>query len=123
RGGGWAWTRVAEGLARSGGIPAGGQHAVELATGGDAELGEDVAEVVLGGARADEQPGADLRVRQALPSQPRHLGLLRGQRRTGPGGTGGRDGARAGGLPGSPQLTAGPPRGRLPAPFLPHPVG
>jgi hypothetical protein len=36
----------------AGGIPVGGQHAVELAAGGDAELGEDVAEVVLGGARA-----------------------------------------------------------------------
>jgi Protein of unknown function (DUF3995) len=49
---------VAEGLARPGGIRAGGQHAVELAAGGDAELGEHVAEVVLGGARPDEQPGA-----------------------------------------------------------------
>ena len=43
------------------------KYAVELAAGGDAELGEDVAEVVLGGARADEQPGADLRVGQPVP--------------------------------------------------------
>jgi len=35
------------------------QHAVELAAGGDAELGEDLAQVVLGGVGADEQPGAD----------------------------------------------------------------
>ena len=33
---------MAEGLARPGGIQVGGQHAVELAAGGDAELGEDV---------------------------------------------------------------------------------
>src|SRR5580692_548962 len=33
-----------------------GQHAVELAAGGDAELGEHLAQVVLGRAGADEQP-------------------------------------------------------------------
>src|SRR5580658_1516895 len=51
---------------------AGGQYPVELAAGADAELGEHVAEVVLGRARADEQPGADLRVGQPVPGQPRH---------------------------------------------------
>ena len=45
----------------------------------DAELGEDLAQVVLDGARADEQPGADLRVGQAVAGQPRDLGLLGGQ--------------------------------------------
>jgi hypothetical protein len=40
---------------------------VELAAGGDAELGEDLAQVVLDGVGADEQPGADLGVGQAVP--------------------------------------------------------
>jgi hypothetical protein len=34
-----------------------GQDAVELATRADAELGEALVQVVLGGAGADEQPG------------------------------------------------------------------
>src|SRR2546429_1971138 len=41
-----------------------GQCSVELQAGADLELGEDLAQVVLDGARADEQPGADLRVRR-----------------------------------------------------------
>ena len=44
-----------------------GQDPVELAAGADAELGEDLAQVVLDRARADEQPGADLRVGQPVP--------------------------------------------------------
>jgi hypothetical protein len=54
---------------RLAGLPAvwaAGQHAIELAAGGDTELGEDLAQVVLDGVRADEQPGADLRVGQAV---------------------------------------------------------
>jgi hypothetical protein len=52
---------------------------VELTAGADAELGEDLAQVVLDGVGADEQPGADLRVGQAVAGQPRDLGLLGGQ--------------------------------------------
>jgi hypothetical protein len=55
-----------DGLARRDGVWVGGQDAVELAAGDDGQLGEDLAQVVLGRARADEQPGADLRVRQAV---------------------------------------------------------
>src|SRR5271154_1244357 len=50
-------------------VRAAGQHAVELTTGADAELGEDLAQVVLDGVGADEQPGADLRVGQAVAGQ------------------------------------------------------
>src|SRR6516165_10017673 len=56
-----------------------GQCSLELQAGADLELGEDLAQVVLDGARADEQPGADFRVRQPVAGQPRDLGLLRGQ--------------------------------------------
>ena len=42
----------------------------------DGELGEDLAPVVLDGARADEQPGTDLRVGQALAGLP-PVGRLR----------------------------------------------
>jgi hypothetical protein len=59
---------------------------VKLATGVDAELGEDLGQVVLDGARADEQPRAGLRVGQAVTSQPRDPSLLRGQRIPGSGG-------------------------------------
>jgi hypothetical protein len=48
---------------------------VELAAGGDAELGQDLAQVVLDGVGADEQPGTDLGVRQAVAGQPGDLGL------------------------------------------------
>src|SRR5580658_2592800 len=121
-GGGWTRTRLPGALAGRGGIPAGGQCSVQLAAGGNGELGEHVAEVILGRARADEQPGADLRIRQAVPGQPRHLSLLGGQR-TGPDGTGGRSGARAGDLAGGPQLTAGPFGERRHAHLLQHLVG
>ena len=45
----------------------------------DPELGEHLAQVPLHGARAEEQPRADLRVRQPVAGQPRDLPLLRGQ--------------------------------------------
>jgi len=79
---------------------------VELAAGADAELGEDLAEVVLDGVGADEQPGPDLRVGQAVPGELRDLALLRGQRIAALGRGPGR--ALAGGLSGSRQLLAGP---------------
>jgi hypothetical protein len=43
------------------------------------ELGEDLARVVLDPARADEQPGPDLLVRQAVAGQPRNVDLVGGQ--------------------------------------------
>jgi hypothetical protein len=52
------------------------QDAAELGTRGDAELGEDLAQVIPGGARADEQAGADLGVGQPLASELGDLGLL-----------------------------------------------
>ena len=39
---------------------AAGERAVQMLTAGDPELGEDLVEVVLDGARTDEQTGADL---------------------------------------------------------------
>ena len=90
-------------LVRRDGVRVAGQGPVELAAGADAELGEDLAQVVLHRAGADEQPGGDLRIGQAVPGQPGDLGLLGGQLAAG------RHGALAGGLPGSRQLAAGPP--------------
>jgi hypothetical protein len=69
---------------------------VELAAGGDAELGEDLAQVVLDGVGADEQPGADLGVGQALAGQLGNLGFLGGQLLA----PRGRRGAPASGFPG-----------------------
>ena len=54
-----------------------GQDTIELAARLDAELGEHFAQVVLDGARADEQADADLRIGQAVAGHPRDLGLLR----------------------------------------------
>ena len=45
----------------------------------DPQLGEHLAQVPLHGPRAEEQPRADLRVRQPVAGQPRDLPLLRGQ--------------------------------------------
>src|SRR5580704_8169852 len=45
------------GLVRRDGLRVAGKGAVELAAGADAELGEDLAQVVLDRARADEQLG------------------------------------------------------------------
>src|SRR5580704_4359348 len=100
--------QLAAPLARPGGVRVGGQDPIELAAGADAELGKDAPEVVLGGAGADEQPGADLGVGQPVPRQPGDLGLLGGQHRLGCRGAGGRCGTLAGGLAGCQQLAAGP---------------
>ena len=45
-----------------------------------AELGQHPADVGLDRLLADDEPGGDLRVGQALGDQPQHLGLARGQR-------------------------------------------
>ena len=44
------------------GVGAVGQRSLELQAGADLELGEHLAQVVLDGARAEEQLGGDLRV-------------------------------------------------------------
>ena len=77
---------------------------MELTAGADAELGEDLAQVVLGGMRADEQPGADLGVGQAVPGQLGDLQFLGGQLLAGLGG--GLRGALAGGFPSGRQFAA-----------------
>jgi hypothetical protein len=64
------------GLVRLGRGPVAGQDAIELAARAGRELGEDLAQVELDRARADEQPGPDLRVRQAVAGQPRNVDLL-----------------------------------------------
>src|SRR5262249_7510961 len=55
------------------------QRAVELMTGTDAQLGEHLAEVVLDRVPADEQPRADLRVRETVAGELGDAGLLRGE--------------------------------------------
>ncbi len=67
----------------------------------DAELGEDLVQVVFDGARADEQPCADLWVGQAVAGKPGDLGLLGCELAAGFGG------AFAGSLPGGQQLASG----------------
>src|SRR5258708_25773332 len=79
-----------------------GQDAAELVAGADGELGEDLVQVVLDGARAHEQLGGDLRVGQAVGGQPGDLGLPGGQLE------GGLGGALAYSLAGGPQLARGP---------------
>src|SRR5262247_4733044 len=74
----------------------------ELAAIGDAKLAEDLAQVVLDGAGADEQPGGDLPVGQVPGDQPGDLLLLRGEHRRGPGA------ARAGSFAGGAQLGPDP---------------
>jgi hypothetical protein len=56
-----------------------GQDTLELVARFDAEFDEDLFQVVLDGACAEKQPGADLGIRQAVACQPRDLGLLHGQ--------------------------------------------
>src|SRR5688500_2242835 len=51
----------------------------QLLAGADAELREHLVQVVLDGARADEQLGADLRVSAPVLGEPGHLRLLRGE--------------------------------------------
>src|SRR5882757_8880575 len=66
-------------LERRGRVRVAGQDADELVARADLELGEDLAQVIFDGARADEQTGADLWVRESVAGQPRDLGFLRGQ--------------------------------------------
>src|SRR5579862_429906 len=74
------WTvGVARRLRRRSGLIA-GKHPLELGAGVDAELEEHLAQVVLDRARADEELGADLGIRQSVMRQPCDLGLLCGQR-------------------------------------------
>jgi hypothetical protein len=56
-----------------------GQDTLELVARFDAEFDEGLFQVVLGGTYAEEQPGVDLGIRQAVACQPRDLGLLDGQ--------------------------------------------
>ena len=56
-----------------------GERAGELAAGADAELGEDLPEMVGDGGRADEQLRTDLRVGGTLAGQAGDQRLLRGQ--------------------------------------------
>src|SRR5450631_54764 len=75
------------GLLGGQGRPSGvGQRPAELPARADAELGEYLAQVPLDGARAEEQLGADLRIRQPVTGEPGDLRLLRGElaRRLGP---------------------------------------
>src|SRR5215475_7820543 len=76
----------------------------ELCPAGDAELVEDLVQVVLDGAGADEQLAGDLPVGQALGGQPGDLRLLRREHLRGP------EAARAGPLAGGAQLGSGPAR-------------
>jgi hypothetical protein len=94
---------------------------VQLAAGADTKLGEDLAQVVLDGVRADEQPGADLRVGQAVAGQLRDPGLLGSQLLAELGGR--LSGAPAGGFPGGHQLAAGPFGERFHAYLGEHVVG
>src|SRR5215218_9918540 len=90
--------RAAGALDRLDRLRLGGQRLLELAAGAEPERREHLVKVVLDGARADEQPRADLRIRQALASEPRDLRLLGRELVTGLGG------ALAGGLAGRQQL-------------------
>src|SRR5262249_59930314 len=80
----------------------------------NAELAEDLAQVILDGAGANEQPGGDLPVGQVPGHQPGDLLLLRGEHLHGPGA------ARTGPLAGGAQLAAGPFSESPPAPRVPH---
>src|SRR5215472_4619413 len=68
----------------------------ELGAAGDAELAEDLVQVVLHGAGADEQPGGDLPVGQLPGHHPGDQRLLRREHLRGSGAA--RPGPRAGGL-------------------------
>src|SRR3984893_1028162 len=78
-----------------------GEHSMQLHARVDAELREDLAQVVLDGAGADEKPGADLGVGQALAGELGDLGLLRRELAAGV------DGSLARGLAGGQQLASG----------------
>ena len=60
---------------RGAGCP--GESCPKLPTRGNAELGEDLAQMPFDGARADEELRADLRIREAVACEPRDLLLLR----------------------------------------------
>src|SRR5580693_6441932 len=79
-----------------------GKRAGQLAARADAELGEDLPQMVGDGGRADEQLRGDLRVGGAVPGQPGDQRFLRGQ------GIWRLDGAFAGLAATGPQLDAGP---------------
>jgi amino acid transporter len=85
-----------------GGPGVSGVAAGKLRAGGDSEFPEHLPQVVLHGARADEQPRRDRGVGQALTGQPRDLILLGSQLIPG------TDGSLAGLLAGGQQLPAGP---------------
>ena len=80
----------------------------------DVELGEDLAQVVLDRARADEQLRADLRVGEPVASEPGDLSLLGGEL------IAGLICAFARGLAGGGQLAAGTFRERLHAHLAEH---
>src|SRR5580693_4249689 len=105
-------------LAQRGSIQVAWRNAAELAARADVELGEDLAQVVLDRARAEKQPGADLRVREALAGQPGDLGLLGGQVERG-----GYGAFAGGGLAGGLQLAPSPRRERRHSHRIQHAVG
>jgi hypothetical protein len=105
------------GLAQRGDVQDVWRDAAELAARADAKLGEDLAQVVLDRTRAEEQPGADLRIRQALAGQPRDLRLLSRQLKYG------GDSALTGSFTGGLQLAAGARGERLHTHRLEHLVG
>jgi hypothetical protein len=53
------------------------ERPLELVARADFELAEHLVEVIFDAARADEQPGADLRVGEPLAGEPRDLRVLR----------------------------------------------
>src|SRR5260370_10447436 len=55
------------------------QCPAKLFAGADVELGEDLAQMPFDGAGAEEQLGADLRIRQPVTCEPGDLHLLRGE--------------------------------------------
>ena len=55
------------------------QGAVQLVAGADAELGEDLVQVVFDGTQAHERLSGDVRVGQALAGQPGDLGFPGGE--------------------------------------------
>ena len=65
---------------KAGGLRGLRQGGAQFAARGDAELGEDLAQVPFDRARAEVQLHADLRVGAAVASQPGDVGLLRVQR-------------------------------------------
>src|SRR3954447_13598399 len=81
----------------------GWQRVLELMTGADVQLAEDLVQVVLHGAAADEQPLTDLGVRDPVACEPCDLGLLNSEV------VPGLSGAFADSLAGGQQLALGAP--------------